>query len=124
MVPAVTKSEARDAKKTAAPANSSGLPKRPAGVRVIISWHNGGLCDVNLSELVDTFLRTKKIACFVSVKLRASFHLISVNGEGVVKSIDQITKSGARINGGFFIFRCEIFRYIKEGDELCEQPFR
>ena len=34
MVAPVTKSEARDAKKTAVPAHSSGLPKRPAGVRL------------------------------------------------------------------------------------------
>src|SRR5580704_11308721 len=40
MVAPVTKSEARDAKKTAVPAHSSGLPKRPAGVRVMISWYN------------------------------------------------------------------------------------
>ena len=36
----MTKSEARDAKKTAVPAHSSGLPKRPAGVRLMISWYN------------------------------------------------------------------------------------
>jgi glucose-1-phosphate cytidylyltransferase len=27
------------------------------------------------------------------------------------------------INGGFFVFRQEIFNYIEEGDELVEQPF-
>jgi hypothetical protein len=41
MVAPVTKSDARDAKKTAVPAHSSGLPKRPAGVRVMISWYRG-----------------------------------------------------------------------------------
>jgi glucose-1-phosphate cytidylyltransferase len=50
--------------------------------------------------------------------------MIKVNGEGVVKSIEQITKSGARINGGFFVFRREIFQCIKEGEELVEEPFR
>ena len=90
---------------------------------VFLANYSDGLSDVNLSELVDTFLRSKRLACFVSVKPRASFHIISVDEEGVVKSIDQITKSGARINGGFFIFRREIFHYIKEGDELVEQPF-
>ena len=50
--------------------------------------------------------------------------MISVDGEGIVKSIEHISNSGARINGGFFIFRREIFRYIKEGEELVEQPFR
>ena len=28
------------------------------------------------------------------------------------------------INGGFFIFRKEIFEYMREGDELVEAPFR
>ena len=64
------------------------------------------------------------MACFVSVKPRASFHMISVDREGIVKSIEHITKSGARINGGFFLFRREIFQYIKDGEELVEQPFR
>jgi glucose-1-phosphate cytidylyltransferase len=64
------------------------------------------------------------MACFVSVKPRASFHMISVDREGNVRSIEHITKTGARIKGGFFIFRRELFRYMKEGDELVEQPFR
>jgi glucose-1-phosphate cytidylyltransferase len=50
--------------------------------------------------------------------------MISVDPEGIVKSIEHIAKSGARINGGFFIFRREVLRYIKEGEELVEQPFR
>jgi glucose-1-phosphate cytidylyltransferase len=28
------------------------------------------------------------------------------------------------VNGGFFIFRQEIFDYIGEGEELVEQPFQ
>jgi glucose-1-phosphate cytidylyltransferase len=91
---------------------------------VFLANYSDGLSDVNLETLVETFLRSKRLACFVSVKPRASFHMISVDGDGVVKSIEHITKSGARINGGFFIFRREIFQYIKEGEELVEQPFR
>ena len=79
---------------------------------------------VNLNTLTDDFQKSNRTACFVSVKPRASFHMISVDREGVVKSIEHIGNSGARINGGFFVFRREIFRYIKEGDELVEQPFR
>jgi glucose-1-phosphate cytidylyltransferase len=50
--------------------------------------------------------------------------MITVDGDGIVKSIDHITKSGARINGGFFLFRREIFKYMEAGDELVEEPFR
>jgi glucose-1-phosphate cytidylyltransferase len=91
---------------------------------IFLANYSDGLCDVNLDELVETFRKSNKVACFVSVKPRASFHMISVDREGIVKSIEHITKTGARINGGYFIFRPELFRYMKEGDELVEQPFR
>jgi len=29
-----------------------------------------------------------------------------------------------RINGGFFVFRNEIFDWVRPGEELVEQPFR
>jgi glucose-1-phosphate cytidylyltransferase len=91
---------------------------------VFLANYTDGLSDVNLEALIDRFLQSKRLACFVSVKPRASFHMISIDPEGVVKSIEHVTKSGARINGGFFVFRREIFRYMKQGEELVEQPFR
>src|SRR6516165_1853491 len=91
---------------------------------VFLANYTDGLCDVNLSELVENFRKSNRVACFVSVKPRASFHMISVDREGIVKAIEHITKSGARINGGFFVFRRDLFRYMKEGDELVEEPFR
>jgi glucose-1-phosphate cytidylyltransferase len=90
---------------------------------VFLANYTDGLSDVDLHTLTDIFLRSKRLACFVSVKPRASFHMIAIDGEGIVKSIEHITKSGARINGGFFIFRREIFNYMRDGDELVEQPF-
>jgi glucose-1-phosphate cytidylyltransferase len=50
--------------------------------------------------------------------------MITADGDGVVTNIDHISKSGARINGGFFVFRREIFRYMEAGEELVEEPFR
>ena len=91
---------------------------------VFLANYTDGLSDVNLPALVETFMRSKKLACFVSVKPGASFHMITVDREGTVKSIDHIAKSGARINGGFFLFRREVFRYLNEGEELVEEPFR
>jgi glucose-1-phosphate cytidylyltransferase len=91
---------------------------------IFLANYTDGLCDVNLNELIETFQKSNRVACFVSVKPRASFHMISVDREGIVKSIEQITKTGARINGGFFVFRRDLFKYMKNGDELVEEPFR
>jgi glucose-1-phosphate cytidylyltransferase len=90
---------------------------------VFLANYSDGLSDVNLTALIESFLRSNKLACFVSVKPRASFHMIAVDNDGIVKGIERITKSGARINGGFFLFRREVFQYIKEGEELVEEPF-
>jgi glucose-1-phosphate cytidylyltransferase len=100
------------------------VEKHLQGEEVFLANYTDGLSDVNLNGLTENFLGSNRTACFVSVKPRASFHMISVDREGIVKSIEHIANSGARINGGFFIFRRDIFRYIKEGDELVEQPFR
>jgi glucose-1-phosphate cytidylyltransferase len=100
------------------------VEKYVADEEVFLANYSDGLSDVNLASLVETFLRSKKVAAFVSVKPRASFHTVRVDAEGTVESIDQITKSGARINGGFFVLRREIFRYMDHGDELVEAPFR
>ena len=61
---------------------------------VFLANYTDGLSDVDLNVLVDSFLRSNRLACFVSVKPRASFHMIAVDGQGVVKSIEHITKSG------------------------------
>ena len=37
--------------------------------------------------------------------------------------IEHIARSGNMINGGFFAFRREIFDYIKEGEDLVDEPF-
>jgi glucose-1-phosphate cytidylyltransferase len=91
---------------------------------VFLANYTDGLSDVNLDAVVDKFLQSKSLACFVSVKPKASFHMITVDEGGVVKSIEHIGKSGARINGGFFVLRREIFQYLREGEELVEEPFR
>ena len=91
---------------------------------IFLANYTDGLSDVNLDLLVEKFLQSKGLACFVSVKPKASFHMVTVDEKGIVKSIELITKSGARINGGFFVLRREIFQYMRAGDELVEEPFR
>jgi len=43
---------------------------------------------------------------------------------GVVKGIEHIARSGARMNGGFMVLKPEIFSYMRDGEELVEEPFR
>lgn len=94
------------------------------GEEIFLANYTDALSDVRLPNVIDSFKDSGKIACFVSVKPRASFHLIEMDPSGVVTSVEHIGKSGARINGGFMVLRHEIFSYMRDGEELVEQPFR
>lgn len=84
--------------------------------------YSDGLTDLPLDDYVSHFHKRNKIACFLAVQPNQSYHVVSF-GDDVVTAIEPISKCGIWINGGFFVFKREIFDYIKEGEELVEQPF-
>jgi glucose-1-phosphate cytidylyltransferase len=92
------------------------------GEEVFLANYTDGLTDLPLEEHIQYFADRGKIATFVSVRPTQSFHVISVEGD-LVNDIQHISRSGFRLNGGYFIFRKDIFRYINEGEELVEEPF-
>lgn len=91
---------------------------------VFLANYTDGLANVSMEEVIAKLNDSGKTASFVSVMPKASFHFIEVDETGIVGSIEHIRKSGARINGGFFVFRREIFHYLNDGEELVEEPFR
>src|ERR1700751_3409923 len=99
------------------------VEKHLAGEKVFLANYADGVTDAPLPKMIDRFQASGSVASFVSVKPKASFHTVTTDEIGRVKSIDHITKSGARINGGFFVLRQEIFRYMEEVEELVEAAF-
>jgi len=82
------------------------------------------LTDAPLPELVEAFRQTSNVAAFLAVRPTSSFHIIDSEPGGKVTSIAHVRDADFRINGGYFIFRREIFDYIRKGEELVEEPFR
>ena len=74
--------------------------------------------------MIDAFRRQDAVASFVGVVPTQSFHLVSVEDGGRVRSIQHVKDVGMQINGGFFVFRQQIFDWMKQGEELVEQPFQ
>jgi glucose-1-phosphate cytidylyltransferase len=75
------------------------VEKHLQGEKMFLANYTDGLSDVPLPAVIESFKDSGNIACFVSVRPRASFHLIDMEPGGVVKSIEHIAKSGARMNG-------------------------
>jgi glucose-1-phosphate cytidylyltransferase len=94
------------------------------GEEFFLANYTDGLSDVPLPAVIESFKQSTNVACFISVKPRASFHLVNTDASGVVKSIEHIGKAGAGINGGFMVMRQAVFNYIRDGEELVEQPFQ
>jgi glucose-1-phosphate cytidylyltransferase len=86
--------------------------------------YSDGLTDLPMADQIEHFRRRNAIASFVSVKPGLSYHVVAAHDDGVVTSIEDITQSEVRINGGYFILRREIFDYLGEGEELVSEPFQ
>src|SRR6266403_5900002 len=94
------------------------------GEEEFLANYSDGLTDLPLPRQIEHFRREGKIASFLCVRPNLSYALVSLNGGDLVSDIQDMTKSDIRINGGYFIFKKEIFKYIKDGEELVHEPFR
>ena len=83
-----------------------------------------GLSDLPLPDLIDFFHRKGKIATFVNVRPNLSYHFVSIKNGGTVTAIKDIQGSNIRINGGYYVFKKEIFEYLDGQSELVDQPFQ
>ena len=94
------------------------------GEEVFLAYYSDGLTSMHLPHLIETFLQQNKAGSFVSVRPNLSYHLVSAQTDGLVQEVREISRSDLRINGGYFMFRKEIFKYIQEGEELVQEPFQ
>ncbi len=94
------------------------------GEEAFLANYSDGLTDLPLPKHIDYFYRQDRIATFLWVKPNVSFHFISANGDGIVREIRDARRCDIRINGGYFVFKKEIFRYIRDGEELLNEPFQ
>jgi glucose-1-phosphate cytidylyltransferase len=83
-----------------------------------------GLTDFPLPVLIDEAKETGAVGTFLTVRPNYSFHFVGHDKDGVVTGVEDIIGANAWINGGYFVFRREIFDYMRPGEELVEQPFQ
>ena len=94
------------------------------GEEMFMANYTDGLSDLNLTAYSDHFSRQNKVAGFLAVRPSQSFHHVIYEESGLVTSIEAIDQGDFWINGGFFIFKKEIFDYIQDGEELVLEPFQ
>ncbi len=94
------------------------------GEEMFLTNYSDGLTNLPLPVLIDFAKNQKTVATFLCVKPNLTYHFVSLNDRGAVTDIRDIQGSNIRINGGFYVFRQEIFQYIQDGEELVHGPFQ
>jgi glucose-1-phosphate cytidylyltransferase len=94
-----------------------------ADEEVFLANYADGLTDLDLDTYCDYFRKRGKIASFLSVAAPHTFHIVDADADHQVRRLEAVGRSVVRINGGFFIFRREIFDYIRDGEDLVLDPF-
>lgn len=95
-----------------------------SGEEFFLANYGDGLSDFHLPEMIDKFQRSDAVASLLLVQPTASFDIVYTGSEGTVQEVRPITESDIWINGGFFVMRNEIFRYMEPGEELVREPFQ
>jgi glucose-1-phosphate cytidylyltransferase len=93
------------------------------GEDVFMANYSDGLADLDIHKYLDYFYQQNKIASFLSVKPSQSFHVVSSGQDGLVSNLAPVAHTDLWINGGFFVFKKDIFNYLQEGEELVQEPF-
>lgn len=92
---------------------------------VFMANYADSLTDLHLPNLLTDFQARRPIGMFLSVRPRQSFHVVTFGEDDAqVRGIVEIGKTDTWINGGYFVFDRRIFEYIREGEELVNEPFR
>ncbi len=95
-----------------------------AGEEAFLANYSDGLTDAPLPAQIDQFRRQGKVASLLCVKPNLSYHFISTDKHDLVENLTDVSQSQVRINGGYFIFKKDIFTYIKDGEDLLYEPFQ
>ena len=94
------------------------------GEEMFLANYSDGLTDFHLPDMIDEFSRRDCYASFLSIQPRSSsLDTVHMGADGAVKAIKCMKDTDIWVNGGYFVLRKEIFRYINPGEELIYEPF-
>lgn len=93
-----------------------------AGEENFFVTYGDGLADVDLRALLEFHETHGRRASLTAIHPKSPFGLIKLDGENFVTEFQEKPKLNEWINGGFFVFRKEIFQYLDEESVLERAP--
>ena len=93
------------------------------GEDMFLANYGDVVTDAPLDEIVAAFRESGKVAGLIAARPAYSFHVVRSDGQGEITGIADAHDAGIWINGGYYMFRREIFDYIRGNEDLVEEPF-
>ena len=83
--------------------------------------YGDGLTNQNIKKLIKFHLKNNKVATMTIVRPPVRFGEVKVKGAHIKKFMEKPQITNSWINGGFFVFKKEIFKYLGKGNEMLER---
>lgn len=85
--------------------------------------YGDGVSNVNIKKLIDHHKSNKKLATMTVVQPQGRFGIVDINKKNnLVENFSEKPKGdGSWINGGFFVLKQDIFKYLKEDSTVWEK---
>jgi glucose-1-phosphate cytidylyltransferase len=93
------------------------------GDELFLATYGDGLTDAPMYDMIETLRASDKTALFLCVRPTHQFHVVSLRDGNGVEAIRDVGDADLWINGGFFVFRREIFDYLGPGEDLVGHAF-
>jgi glucose-1-phosphate cytidylyltransferase len=95
------------------------------GEDMFLANYSDGLTDFPLPELVSDFQDRDSYVSFLSVQPRSSsLDTVQLDGDDSVVAVKCMQESNIWVNGGYFILRKDVFRYLRAGEEFVYEPMQ
>jgi glucose-1-phosphate cytidylyltransferase len=94
------------------------------GEEIFLANYGDVLTDAPLPRMIDNIETRGKIASFLCVRPSYTVHVVTLDENEIVRDVVDIMHSDVWVNGGYFVFRNEIFDYIRKGEDLVHEPFQ
>ena len=95
------------------------------GDDIFLASYSDGLTDHPLPQMIDEFSRRDAYASFLSVQpATSSLDTVQLGKDDLVTSIRCMKDADIWVNGGYFILRKDVFRYLNPGEEFVYEPMQ
>ena len=95
------------------------------GEEMFLANYGDGLSDCDIDAMVAEVEADESIVGnFLCVPPSQSFHVVEIDDDNRATDFAEADDADVWVNGGYFVFRKELWDHIQPGEELVYEPFR